>query len=283
LDLEREITEQLIPSLESRALRHIFFAERGAFKVAGAPPPASLPPLRKLALRDTPDGAFARALAAAGVALELVDDCDLMLDLTGGAPSERWIGLRGFDPAAGHRFVEVVRSDAVRPETAAQALQLLKRLGKLPVLVKPEPGGVAARSRRALQAAAEALVAAGAATPAQVDAALYGFGFEGGVLQAEADGLPTPNDESLVLRLLAPIVDDAARLLEAGAAPRAADLDLMWVAGLGWPAHRGGPLFWAEHEVGLAAVLDALQRFGSSPPCALLQRLAAEEKGFADA
>jgi 3-hydroxyacyl-CoA dehydrogenase len=125
--------------------------------------------------------------------------------------------------------------------------------------------------------------AAGAATPSQeVTNAIAR-------LAAARDGRPERLEgETLVRRLLVPIVNEGAKLLEAGLVIRASDIDLMWVAAFGWPAYRGGPMFYGENELGLGSIVHELQRlraqFGEAyRPCALLERLAAEEKGFADA
>jgi 3-hydroxyacyl-CoA dehydrogenase len=403
LDQEREITETLIPSLQSRALRHVFFAERDTFKIPGVPRDAALAPIRKVGvLAANPDGvADARAFAAAGLSVVLIDpqsaveapegvtrtadlsalaDCDLVLDPTFGptdaqrarlmeaaphirddaivstmalaqlgdiVPSERLIGVHFFYPGDQRRFVEVVRTDATSDLTAASVTQLLKRMGKFAVLVKHDPVGVASRAMGIKQVSAEAAVLEGAASPAAVDRALYDFGFPEGVFQWEdrigldvgwmrtggpgdalrarlcelgragkkagrgfydyaADGAATPSvevdgvvaglagareparleGEALVRRLVAPIVNEGAKVLEAGLAIRASDIDLMWVATFGWPAWRGGPMFCAEHEFGLAAIVDELQRllalFGETyRPSALLERLAREGRGFA--
>jgi 3-hydroxyacyl-CoA dehydrogenase len=119
----------------------------------------------------------------------------------------------------------------------------------------------------------------GAATPSvEVDGVVAGLA--GAREPARLEG------EALVRRLVAPIVNEGAKVLEAGLAIRASDIDLMWVATFGWPAWRGGPMFCAEQEFGLAAIVDELQRllalFGETyRPSALLERLAREGRGFA--
>jgi 3-hydroxyacyl-CoA dehydrogenase len=44
-------------------------------------------------------------------------------------------------------------------------------------------------------------------------------------------------------------------------ASRASDIDIVYVNGYGVPAHRGGPMFWAEHEVGLEEALKKLRHY----------------------
>lgn len=69
-------------------------------------------------------------------------------------------------------------------------------------------------------------------------------------------------EESLE-RLLYPMINEAALILEEGIAQRASDIDVVWVNGYGWPAWRGGPMFWAQ-QLGLATVVDGLRRHAAS-------------------
>lgn len=94
-------------------------------------------------------------------------------------------------------------------------------------------------------------------------------------------------DEEIEARLFMPLVNEGAKELEDGTALRAADIDVVWVNGYGFPTHKGGPMYWGE-QIGLGKVRDmALQlaerngpRWGPSP---LLERLAQEGKGWAEA
>ncbi len=93
------------------------------------------------------------------------------------------------------------------------------------------------------------------------------------------------SDEEVLHRLFFPMVNEAAKELEEGIAIRASDIDVVWVNGYGFPAHRGGPMFWAE-QVGLAKVLAtsrelAPRRGQRWAPAKLLERLVAEGKGWA--
>jgi 3-hydroxyacyl-CoA dehydrogenase len=97
---------------------------------------------------------------------------------------------------------------------------------------------------------------------------------------------PIP-DEEILQRLLYPMVNEGARILEEGIAIRASDIDVIWVYGYGWPVYRGGPMFWAD-GIGLEAVrnrmLEFARRGGSATwtPAPLLTRLATEGRGFLD-
>jgi len=88
-------------------------------------------------------------------------------------------------------------------------------------------------------------------------------------------------------RLLYGTVNEAARLLEAGLAARALDVDMIAVHGCGFPLYRGGPLFFADQQ-GLRVVEARLLRYREQTgedhftPAPLLQRLSADERGFYD-
>ncbi len=96
-----------------------------------------------------------------------------------------------------------------------------------------------------------------------------------------------PLDDELILqRLLYPMVNEAAKILEEGVARRASDIDVIWIYGYGWPRHRGGPMHFAD-AVGLEQICGRLQDFEreygeSFRPAPLLQRLAERKSSFAE-
>jgi len=93
-------------------------------------------------------------------------------------------------------------------------------------------------------------------------------------------------DAEILERMLLPMVNEGARILEEGIAARASDIDVVFCNGFGWPAFRGGPMFWADRQ-GLRAVRDKLARYAEATrdpnlqPAALIERLAAEGGSFA--
>ncbi|MBL8702146.1 MAG: enoyl-CoA hydratase/isomerase family protein [Alphaproteobacteria bacterium] len=106
---------------------------------------------------------------------------------------------------------------------------------------------------------------------------------------AARKGIPqrAMSDQEILERCLYPMINEGARILEEGKALRASDIDVVWIAGYGWPAYRGGPMFWAE-TIGLGTVLARLRELQATlgddfKPSALLERLVAEGKGFAAA
>ncbi len=88
------------------------------------------------------------------------------------------------------------------------------------------------------------------------------------------------SDEEIVQRLVFALTDEGARILDEGIALRASDIDLVYLAGYGFPRYRGGPMFYAD-RVGLPAVVEKLRGFhagGAEPwePAPLLVRRAQE-------
>jgi 3-hydroxyacyl-CoA dehydrogenase len=92
-------------------------------------------------------------------------------------------------------------------------------------------------------------------------------------------------DEEILQRLLYPMVNEGAKILEEKIAIRASDIDVIWVYGYGWPVYRGGPMFWAD-QIGLRAVRDTMLAFQKATgdafwaPAPLLAHLADAGKGF---
>jgi 3-hydroxyacyl-CoA dehydrogenase len=94
-------------------------------------------------------------------------------------------------------------------------------------------------------------------------------------------------DEEIVQRLVFALVNEAAHILEEGIANKASDIDIVYIFGYGFPAHRGGPMNYAD-QVGLFNVVQAMNRFAQNPlddakfwqPAPLLAKLSAEGKSF---
>jgi 3-hydroxyacyl-CoA dehydrogenase len=87
------------------------------------------------------------------------------------------------------------------------------------------------------------------------------------------------SEEEIVARLLYPVVNEGAKILEEGVALRGSDVDVAAMMGYNWPVYRGGPMFWAD-TVGLPKIVErlkALEAEGGATfkPAALLEKLAA--------
>src|SRR5262245_3300440 len=94
---------------------------------------------------------------------------------------------------------------------------------------------------------------------------------------------PFRTDELLERTLYAP-VNEGGRGLEEGIALRASDIDVIYANGYGFPAWRGGPMFYAD-RVGLGHVLERVSVFHRTlgerwRPAPLLERLAREGSTF---
>ncbi|PJG49032.1 hypothetical protein CAF53_12930 [Sphingobium sp. LB126] len=51
-----------------------------------------------------------------------------------------------------------------------------------------------------------------------------------------------------------------ALILEQGIAQRASDIDVIWVFGYGWPAYRGGPMFWTD-MVSAKTIVEGIEAY----------------------
>jgi 3-hydroxyacyl-CoA dehydrogenase len=105
--------------------------------------------------------------------------------------------------------------------------------------------------------------------------------------RAEA-GIPQRqiSPEEIVDRCIYTLINEGARILEEGYALRGVDIDIIYVNGYGFPAYRGGPMWYAD-TVGLAKVYQRIceleQQHGELwAPAPLLKQLAKEGKTFAE-
>ncbi len=92
--------------------------------------------------------------------------------------------------------------------------------------------------------------------------------------------------DEIIERTLYALVNEGANILEEGIALRAVDIDMLYILGYGYPAHRGGPMWYAD-TVGLKKVYDKICQFEKEhgslwAPAPLLKQLAESGKTFAD-
>ena len=93
------------------------------------------------------------------------------------------------------------------------------------------------------------------------------------------------DEKEIIERLIFPMINEGARILEEGIALRSGDIDVIWIYGYGFPVWRGGPMFYAD-SVGLAAIRDRLAALAKQTgdarhePAAFLKKLAAEGGSF---
>ena len=76
---------------------------------------------------------------------------------------------------------------------------------------------------------------------------------------------PRPiGDDEIVQRCIFALVNEGARILQEGIAQRASDIDVVYLTGYGFPAWRGGPMYYAE-SLGLRQVVETMLRFAAAP------------------
>ncbi|MBV8866813.1 MAG: enoyl-CoA hydratase/isomerase family protein [Acidobacteriaceae bacterium] len=92
--------------------------------------------------------------------------------------------------------------------------------------------------------------------------------------------------DEIVDRCIYALVNEGARILEEGIALRSIDIDITYLYGYGFPAWRGGPMFYAD-TVGVHRVLARIEELEKEhgpdlwAPAALLQNLVARDRSFA--
>jgi 3-hydroxyacyl-CoA dehydrogenase len=100
----------------------------------------------------------------------------------------------------------------------------------------------------------------------------------------------TPREVSaaeIVERCIYALINEGARIIEDGIAQRSSDIDLVYLNGYGFPAYRGGPMFFAD-QTGLHDIARSLERIAVQPgsdaafwtPAPLLLRLAHQGQTF---
>jgi len=407
---ERDLFRTLLASDESRAQRHVFFAEREAAKVPDMPESVRPREIRRAAVvgAGTMGGGIAMSFANAGIPVTLIEvsaealrrgldtiganyrrssrftpqDVEQRLALISGATAleaaaeadvvveavfeemdlkkrvftsldkiakpgailatntsyldvdeiarttarpDSVLGTHFFSPANVMRLLEIVRGEKTSHETLATAIQLGKRLGKVPVVVGVCHGFVGNRMLGKRSIEAERLLLEGA-LPQDVDSVVTEFGFPmGPFAMGDLAGLDVgmrirrqlgtraeiadtlcemgrygqktgagfyryekgsrapladPEVEKIILdassrlgvarrpigreeileRMLYPMINEGARILEEGIASRPGDIDVIWICGYGWPSWRGGPMWYAEH-VGKERVAERLEHY----------------------
>ena len=94
------------------------------------------------------------------------------------------------------------------------------------------------------------------------------------------------DDSEILQRCLYPLINEGARILDEKIALRPDDIDVVWINGYGFPAHRGGPMFYAD-IVGPALVYETICGFRDTlgewwGPAPLLKQLAINGGRFQD-
>jgi 3-hydroxyacyl-CoA dehydrogenase len=99
--------------------------------------------------------------------------------------------------------------------------------------------------------------------------------------EARVLGIPARqfSNEEIIERVIYPLVNEGALILEEHIAQRPGDIDIVYIYGYGFPAHRGGPMFYAD-MIGLDVIYRRICEFRDTlraddwQPAPLLQKLA---------
>lgn len=99
-----------------------------------------------------------------------------------------------------------------------------------------------------------------------------------------AEPATLPADE-IVESLMAPMINEAVKILEENKAQRPSDIDVVWLNGYGFPPERGGPMYYAD-QLGAKAVVARMEVLGAADPAfapaQTLRKLAADDGTFLD-
>ena len=103
---------------------------------------------------------------------------------------------------------------------------------------------------------------------------------EGGIARRQV------TEDEIIERCIYIMINEGAKILEEGYALRAADIDVIYLTGYGFPGYRGGPMWYAD-TVGLKKVRDRIAQFHAQhgefwEPAPLLAKLADQGETFAD-
>src|SRR5256885_1776321 len=164
---ERERFAHLVNTTESKALRHMFFAERQTTRIPGVPEDTPVREIRKAAVVGA--GTMGGGLATNASTL----DVDQIAAAT--QRPQDVIGTHFFSPANVMRLLEVVRGKQTGKDVLATTLKLGKTLKKVPVVSGVCDGFIGNRMLEKYVQQSLFLLDEGA-TPAQVDAALQKWG-----------------------------------------------------------------------------------------------------------
>jgi len=95
----------------------------------------------------------------------------------------------------------------------------------------------------------------------------------------------TMSAEEIIEICIYPMINEAVKILEENKAQRPSDIDVVWLNGYGWPADKGGPMFYGD-MVGAQAVLDRMEKLGADDPAfapaETLRKLAASGGKFTE-
>lgn len=107
-----------------------------------------------------------------------------------------------------------------------------------------------------------------------------------GIIKDITGAEPTTMSADEIIEIcIYPMINEAVKILEENKAQRPSDVDVVWLNGYGWPADKGGPMFYGD-MVGAQAVLGRMEKLGAQDaefsPAQTLRTLAAEGGKFTE-
>lgn len=256
---------------QSDALAHALGAERKAGTAPALPYGAAMPAIGSVVLLGDIAVRMAERLREAGIAVlndDQVADADFVyasgrvdpvaLRQAAGpgviiattdptVPEGMSIGLRI------GAMAEVVQGLRTPDAAAAAVMAMLQSAGWLPVLVRQPGSFVANVLNDAWRRAMAELVRSGVSPDRILQAcASVGFIARPVPMRPTAPGeTAAPRhvaDEDVLDACVAAIGEEGARLVGAGVVRSQADVDVVAIHGLGFPRHRGGPMYWRQRQ-----------------------------------
>ena len=71
--------------------------------------------------------------------------------------------------------------------------------------------------------------------------------------------------DQIIKTCIYPMINEAVKILEENKAQRPSDIDVVWLNGYGWPADKGGPIYYAD-TIGAGAILEKMEELGQEDP-----------------
>lgn len=79
-----------------------------------------------------------------------------------------------------------------------------------------------------------------------------------------AESASMPQDE-IIQACIYPMINEALKILEENKAQRPSDIDVVWINGYGWPADKGGPMYFAD-MIGAPTILAKMEELWKTDP-----------------
>jgi len=235
--------------------------------------------------------------------------CSPTLEFNGIAAAVRHsgnlIGMNFYYPFNTAKFVEIIRTEDTADEVVATIMALVKRIKTSAVAVRACPGSAGSRMFIHYMRETWNMIREGA-NPKYIDEVIYEWGmpmgpnlmidqpgFESYRESAAGEGATIETgqrdikEQEIIERLLYPVINEGAKLLEEGAVIRPGDIDVIWTLGFGMPRYRGGPMMYAD-IMGLEHIIAGLhkyyERYGNScwEAAPLLEQLVTDGKTFGE-